>query len=391
MKLSISRTKYAFNFLFNKSLTNYQTSFHVERVPVMLLPISHTVIKQGTGGILQLQRVPLPTLLEPDQILVKNFAVALNPCDWKMPSRFPYPGATDGSDFAGEVLEIGPGVLRKDLEIGDRVCGAVHASNPACLQSGTFAEYVVTYADLVLKVPDAMSWENAAAIGGCVHGSLGLALWDSLDLPGHPDRPASIPAYVLVYGGSTASGTLAIQLVTAAGLRCITTCSPKNFDLVKSYGAEAAFDYNSPTCAQDIKTYTKNRLKYAFDTIAETKTLKICYEAIGRLGGRYTGLEVFNKDLALNLRKAVKPDWVIGLKLTGKGVDLSGGYGSPPDLKCREFGRRWFQTMQKLIDDGKIRSHPPRVMPGGIKDIFEGIEMMRKKEVSGEKLVYRIT
>lgn len=180
-----------------------------------MLPSTHSVIKQEAGGVLKVQNAPLPILLEPDQILVKTFAVALNPCDWKMPSRFPCPGASDGSDFAGKIVEIGPGVARKDLKIGGRVCGAVHASNPACLQSGTFGEYLVTYADLVLKVPDDMPWSHATAIGGCVHGSIGLAFWDSLHLPGHPDQPASTPIDVLVYGGATASGTMAIQLVKA--------------------------------------------------------------------------------------------------------------------------------------------------------------------------------
>ena len=182
---------------------------------VTQLPSTHSVIKQIAGGVLSLQTAPLPTLLEPDQILLKNHAVALNPVDWKIPSRFPCPGATDGSDFAGTIVSIGSGVSRTDLHIGDAVCGAVHANNPVCLQSGTFGEYVVAYADLVLKVPDVMKWEDAAAIGGCVHGSLGLAFWDSLGLPGHPDEPAGMPVYVLVYGGSTASGTMAIQLVKA--------------------------------------------------------------------------------------------------------------------------------------------------------------------------------
>lgn len=108
------------------------------------------------------------------------------------------------------------------------------------------------------------------------------------------------------------------------------------------------------------------------------------------MGGKYTGLEVFNEAMALNTRKTVKADWVIGLKLPGKGVDLPGGYGSPPDLECRKFGKGWFETMQRLVDAGKIRAHPPRVMPGGIESIFEGIELMRQKTVSGEKLVYEI-
>ncbi|RDL35872.1 Uncharacterized protein BP5553_06484 [Venustampulla echinocandica] len=354
------------------------------------LPTTHTAIKQGAGGILKVQTAPVPELFEPGMILVKTIAVALNPCDYKMPTRFPTPGATDGSDFAGIIVKIGTAVQRTDLHIGDRVCGAVHASNPACLQSGSFAEYVATYSDLVLKVPTDMAWENAAVIGGCVHGSVGLSLWNSLHLPGHPDRPTKTPEYVLVYGGSTASGTMAIQLVRCAGMKCITTCSPKNFDLVKSYGAEEAFDYNDPGCAEKIKAYTANRLKYVFDIITETKTMKLCYGALGRVGGRYTGLEYFNPALAEGLRKTVKADWVIGLVLPGKGVGLPSGYGREPDPEAREFGRRWFETMQRLVDAKKIKSHPPRVMTGKFQGILKGVEIMRRKEISGEKLVYFI-
>ncbi|CAG8976339.1 hypothetical protein HYALB_00005746 [Hymenoscyphus albidus] len=354
------------------------------------LPKTHTVIKQGPSGILSLQTSSLPLLLSPDQLLIKTHSVALNPCDWKMPSRFPCPGATNGSDFAGTILQIGNAVTRTDLSIGDRICGAVHASNPACLQSGSFAEYLVTYADLVLKVPKGMRWEEAASIGGCVHGSLGLAFWDSLMVPGHPDKPAEKAVEVLVYGGSTACGTMAIQLLRAAGLTPITTCTPKHFPLVKSYGAVAAFDYTHPSCSASTKSHTNNRLKYVLDTIASTATLKLCYEAIGRVGGSYTALEVFNPSMAANIRKTVKAEWVIGLKLPGKGVELPAGYGSAPDEGCRRFGREWFQTMQRLVDAGRVRAHPPRVMEGGIERILEGVELMRRKEVSGEKLVYHI-
>ena len=159
---------------------------------------------------------------------------------------------------------------------------------------------------------------------------------------------------------------------------------------MKSYGAEEAFDYNSPTCAEDIKLYTKNSLKYVLDVITETKTMKLCYAAIGRAGGKHTGLEYVNEGLALSMRRTVKSDWVIGLTLPGKGVALPGGYGSEPDPECREFGRKWFEAMQRLLDNGKIRSHPPCIMPGRFQGILEGVEMMRRREVSGEKLVYFI-
>lgn len=175
-----------------------------------------------------------------------------------------------------------------------------------------------------------------------------------------------------------------------AGLKPITICSPKNFPLVKSYGAEAAFDYRSPTCAEDIKAYTKNSLKYVVDTIAESQTLKLCYAAIGRTGGKYTGLEYVDKNAALKLRKVVKPDWVLGISLTGGKIALPGDYGSEADPKRKVFAKKWFETMQRLLDEGTVKSHPVRVMGGGFQGILEGLEMLRRKEVSGEKLVYYI-
>jgi hypothetical protein len=50
-------------------------------------------------------------------------------------------------------------------------------------------------------------------------------------------------------------------LTLRSGYKVITTCSPKNFKLVESYGAEKAFDYHSPTCGEDMRAYTNNTLE----------------------------------------------------------------------------------------------------------------------------------
>jgi len=63
----------------------------------------------------------------------------------------------------------------------------------------------------------------------------------------------------LIYGGSSASGVLGIQFAKLSGFEVLTTCSPSNFDYVKSLGADKVFDYNSPTCAADIRKYTDNK------------------------------------------------------------------------------------------------------------------------------------
>jgi hypothetical protein len=154
------------------------------------------------------------------------------------------------------------------LAVGDRVCGAALGMNKYNKEAGAFATHVLTEGDVFLRLPDSMSTVQGASLpaGLC---TMGLAL-RKLGLP-TPEQPADKPFKVLVYGGSTASGTLVMQLLRLSvhtlkfpsSLRAtdvpdrsnlipIATCSPRNFDLVTDYGAEIAFDYRTPTCAEDI-------------------------------------------------------------------------------------------------------------------------------------------
>jgi hypothetical protein len=95
---------------------------------------------------------------------------------------------------------------------------------------------------------------------------------------------------------------------------------------VKSYGAEKAFDYTSPVCGEDIPAYTKNSLAYVLDIITEAKTIRHCYSAIRRGGGRYCGFELLPEELIADMRKTVRAGWVLGLEMTGQEVKLPGGY-----------------------------------------------------------------
>ncbi|KAL8908396.1 MAG: hypothetical protein Q9207_000815 [Kuettlingeria erythrocarpa] len=373
------------------------------------LPSTQRAIVQAedAGSLVLLDNSPLPKLL-PGQVLVKTAAVALNPCDWKMPTNFACPGAVDGSDFSGVVVALGSDLAR-DIKAGDRVAGAVHASNSLHPSSGAFAEYLAAYADQIWKMPDSMDWDAGAAIGWCVTGTVGLAMFRSLKLPGSPEQPVQKPMYALVYGGSTASGTMAIQmlrlyvdppaipsepmlrkLMDLSGFKVIVTCSRRNFALVESYGAEKAFDYNSPSCAEDIRAYTKNTLQYAIDIIAEVKSVRLCYMAIGRAGGRYIGFELVPDDLVKDMRRTVKPDWVLGITMSGNEIAIGGGYGSKPNPELRAFGCEWFLMVEALIHAGKIRPHPIKLRQGGLSAVIAGVATMQRRQVSGEKLVYRL-
>ena len=180
-------------------------------IAVPTLPATQTaIITQANLKLGISHHVPVPHL-DPEMVLIKNVAVPLNPTDYKMPANFPSPGTINGCDFAGIIIAVGSAVKRP-LRIGHRVCGAVHGANPIRHQSGTFAEYVEADPDFIIKIPDEMTWETAAAIGGAGIGTVGLGLFYSLGLPS-PEKPAEKPVVVLVYGGSTACGTMAIQLL----------------------------------------------------------------------------------------------------------------------------------------------------------------------------------
>jgi NADPH:quinone reductase-like Zn-dependent oxidoreductase len=115
--------------------------------------------------------VPLPS-----QILIMVSAVA-NHCDWTMPGRVPCPSAVDGADYSGTVVCLGEtAALTSGLKIGDRVAGAQMASSRRRAWAGAFTEHIIEEADSVWRVPENLSWEEAAAIGCAVTTSVGMAL-----------------------------------------------------------------------------------------------------------------------------------------------------------------------------------------------------------------------
>ncbi|ORY67421.1 putative alcohol dehydrogenase [Pseudomassariella vexata] len=352
------------------------------------LPSTQTAIIAGPTGDFQISSaVSVPTL-QPDEIMIKTTTVALNPVDTKLVGDFVTPGCVFGFDCAGVVVAVGSAVT-KDLKIGDRVCGSASGMNREKPLAGAFAEYVKFPGDMALKVPDFMSDEDAAALGTAVASACMTLFW-SLGMPlsvldGVQQNPAPT---VLVYGGSTSTGTMVIQLLHLCGFHIITTCSPRNFELVKSYGADEVFDYKTPTCAADIRSHTRNALGYAIDCFAEDSSMKFCYAAIGRAGGRYTALNPFSDRLAT--RKVIKPDWILATRIAGDGSAWPAPYGCDPEPRLKELAGPLFAKVQKLLDQGKIRAHPIKVEEGGFESVVGGVGVIRRGEVSGVKLVYRV-
>ncbi|KAL9619497.1 MAG: hypothetical protein Q9160_005860 [Pyrenula sp. 1 TL-2023] len=202
----------------------------------------------------------------PDQLVVKNRAIGINPFDWVLQLQgsvlaphLKYPMVL-GSDVAGTVVEVGSNVTR--FQVGDRVAGsAVSIDKVSNTPSeGAFQLYTVVRQHMVTPVPEHVSDEQAAALGlGICTAGYGLFHKDYLALdmpqvppPANPPPGKKYPRAIIVTGGASNVGSCGIQLAVSAGYEVLSTSSPRNFAYVKGLGASHAFDYNSETLVEDL-------------------------------------------------------------------------------------------------------------------------------------------
>jgi NADPH:quinone reductase-like Zn-dependent oxidoreductase len=116
--------------------------------------------------------------------------------------------AVVGCDYSGVVEAVGEDVT-KEFKKGDKVYGLVHGCNRYRPDSGAFAEHIVAKGDIQSKIPDNLTFEEAATLGAGLI-TVGQGMYQHLGLA-LPTDPIKDETPILVYGGSTATGSLGIQ------------------------------------------------------------------------------------------------------------------------------------------------------------------------------------
>ncbi|PWY91372.1 GroES-like protein [Aspergillus sclerotioniger CBS 115572] len=322
---------------------------------------------------------PRPVLRD-DCILVKTVSVALNPTDWKTVLRR-NPTVIVGCDYSGIVEAIGPDV-KKAFRVGDRICGTIHGCNPEHPDDGAFAEYALALGDLQMAIPERLNFQEAATLGvGLL--TIGQSLYQSLQLA-PLDHPLTQPEPILIYGGASATGTLAIQFANLSGYKVITTCSPEHEELVKSRGADKVFDYKKPGAAERIREYTEDRLTLVMDTISTEETAAFCVRAMSTQGGDYTAI----LDVKVP-REDVRSRWTLAYTCMGKELTYR-EVTIPAKPQDRTFAEEWMETAVKVIADGRVVPHPVKFGLNGLQGVIEGLSALREGKVRGCKLVYNV-
>jgi alcohol dehydrogenase len=242
------------------------------------------------GDILTVEDVPNP-VPKPNEVLIQVKASALNYNDvWGMrgnpiPVELPH---TSGSDAAGEVLAVGSEVT--SIKVGDRV--AVHANVScrvceACTSGreydcakrsvwgfqttpGSHAELVCLPEINVVKIPDTVSYEQAAAAAMNL-----LTAWHML-VGRAQIKPGQV---VLIMGGRSGVGHLGIQIAKLYNCTVIATASPENAEMCKDLGADYVVNHRDENWVKDVRGICKEIAKQkggapgidvSFDHVGET-------------------------------------------------------------------------------------------------------------------------
>lgn len=208
------------------------------------LPETMTAIGWDAPGgpeVLRPETVPVPQPGEGQVLLKVAYAGVNRPDCIQRQGLYPAPpGASPlpGLEVSGEVMAVGPGVP-EDF-VGDRLC--------ALVAGGGYAEYCLAHIGHSLPVPVGMDMAEAAAIPETL-----FTVWHNVFERGWAKDGETL----LVHGGTSGIGTMAIMLAKAFGLSVIVTCGDEaKCQAARDLGADLAINYKEADFVEAVKEFT---------------------------------------------------------------------------------------------------------------------------------------
>jgi NADPH2:quinone reductase len=219
----------------------------------------------GPAEKIEYGETPTPTPKE-GEALVRIKAVSVNPIDtyirnganyWPLPNPYIL-----GSDFAGEVVALGPKV--ESVKVGDRVWG----SNQGLMgRQGVFAEYAAIGEEWLYPTPEGVSDEAVAAcalVGITAH----LGLFQRANLKSGET--------LFVHGGTGGVGAMVVQMAKAAGATVIATAgSPEKAEACKKLGADHVIEYKKQDEVAEALKIAPEGVNVFWETLREPDFDKI--------------------------------------------------------------------------------------------------------------------
>lgn len=351
------------------------------------------------GKLAEVASIPKPTISS-KQILIKSVAFAVNPTDWKhLTYGFSSKGDIVGSDVSGIVEEVGADVT--GFAKGDYVSATMHGN--VSTNQGAFAEYAVADTETTLKhdasnftkevlpvgehASSAINSFEAAASATLGLITVSLSFSHSLKI----DPATAKEKAILIWGGASATGIIAIQIAKLAfGLTVITTASPQNHEFLKSLGADHVFNYKDADVVDQIKKVGNNKIFYGLDTIGSKETFQGLYDAT-------EGADNVALDNLLSMSpgqinttegRTVTSSNTLAYKVLGTEVKL-GPHTIPADVEgAKNYLKFWQEVIPQYVS--QVKTAKLKVLPAGLESTNEALELLKQNKVRGEKVVWRI-
>lgn len=297
-----------------------------------------TIPEPGGPEALVWAEVPDPEPAE-GEVLVDVAASAVNRADVLQRQGFydPPPGASPypGLECSGRVSALGPGV--SGWSVGDEVC--------ALLGGGGYAEKVAVPTGQLLPVPDGMELVTAAGLP-----EVTCTVWSNVFMVAHL-RPTET---LLVHGGSSGIGTMAIQLAKAAGARvAVTAGSKEKLDRCAELGADILINYREQDFLEELRTATDGHGADVILDIIGAKYLDKNVQALATNG----------RLAIIGMQGGVKGELNLSTLIGKRGAVTATGLRARPASEKAAIVAAVREHVWPLLADGRVRAVVDSTVP----------------------------
>ncbi|MFI9828264.1 NAD(P)H-quinone oxidoreductase [Streptomyces sp. NPDC051913] len=312
-----------------------------------------TIPEPGGPEALVWSEVPDPVPGE-GEVLVEVVASAVNRADILQRQGFydPPPGASPypGLECSGRVAALGTGV--SGWAVGDEVC--------ALLAGGGYAEKVVVPAGQLLPVPKGLDLREAAALP-----EVTCTVWSNVFMVSHL-RPGET---LLVHGGSSGIGTMAIQLAKAVGAKVAVTAGTRaKLDRCAELGADILVNYKEQDFVEEIRKATDGA---GADVILDNMGAKY-------LDRNVRALAVNGRLAIIGMQGGIKGELNIAMLLSKRAAVSATSLRARPLSEKTSIVAAVREHVWPLLDGGHVRPVVDRQIPMG-----DAAEAHRVVEESG--------
>ncbi|MEU5304361.1 NAD(P)H-quinone oxidoreductase [Streptomyces noursei] len=297
-----------------------------------------TIPEPGGPEALVWAEVPDPQPAE-GEVLIEVAASAVNRADLLQRQGFydPPPGASPypGLECAGRIAAVGPGV--HGWAVGDEVC--------ALLAGGGYAEKVAVPAGQVLPLPAGVDLVTAASLP-----EVACTVWSNVFMIAHL-RPGET---LLVHGGASGIGTMAIQLAKAVGARvAVTAGGPEKLARCAELGADILIDYREQDFVQEIRKATDGQGADVILDIIGAKYLQRNVKALA-VAGRLA---------IIGLQGGVKAELNLAALISKRAAITGTGLRARPVSEKSAIVAAVREHVWPLIGNGQVRPIVDRTLP----------------------------